>query len=217
MSILLIRLDGPMQAWGVQSRYGIRDSGREPSKSGVIGLCCAALGRPRQSSIDDLAALTMGVRVDSEGTLLSDFQTIQNYNLKGEVKRTQISTRYYLAGAVFLVALAGNSDLLLEIASAICKPVWSLYLGRKAFLPASPLTLPNNIFDGIDIITSLASYPYLARTKKPDVLRVIIEDAQGEISRPDQPVAFEPRVFTERRVKTLFIPAPQDNLVEEVT
>ena len=38
MSILLLRLAGPMQSWGTQSRFLVRDTGMEPSKSGVIGL-----------------------------------------------------------------------------------------------------------------------------------------------------------------------------------
>ena len=40
MSTLLLRLAGPMQSWGVQSRFSVRDTGLEPSKSGVIGLLC---------------------------------------------------------------------------------------------------------------------------------------------------------------------------------
>ena len=34
MSTLLMRLAGPMQSWGTQSRFTVRDTGREPSKSG---------------------------------------------------------------------------------------------------------------------------------------------------------------------------------------
>ena len=64
MATLLLRLQGPMQAWGVQSRFGVRDTGREPSKSGLIGLLCAALGREREAPLDDLASLNMGVRID---------------------------------------------------------------------------------------------------------------------------------------------------------
>ncbi len=56
MSTLLMFLAGPMQSWGTQSRHSNRDTGLEPSKSGVIGLLCAALGRPRSAAIDDLAA-----------------------------------------------------------------------------------------------------------------------------------------------------------------
>ena len=41
MSVLLLRLSGPMQSWGVQSRFTVRDTGLEPSKSGVVGLIAA--------------------------------------------------------------------------------------------------------------------------------------------------------------------------------
>ena len=72
MHTLLLRLSGPLQSWGVQSRFSIRDTGLEPSKSGVVGLLCAALGRPRSAPVDDLAALQMGVRVDQQGHLTYD-------------------------------------------------------------------------------------------------------------------------------------------------
>ena len=44
MSVLLVRLAGPMQSWGSQSRFSHRDTEREPTKSGVVGLLSAALG-----------------------------------------------------------------------------------------------------------------------------------------------------------------------------
>lgn len=44
MSTLLMRLAGPLQSWGTTSRFDQRDTGKEPSKSGVIGLMAAALG-----------------------------------------------------------------------------------------------------------------------------------------------------------------------------
>ena len=47
---LLLRLAGPMQSWGLESRFDQRDTGREPSKSGVLGLICAALGKPRTTN-----------------------------------------------------------------------------------------------------------------------------------------------------------------------
>ena len=64
---LLIRLAGPMQSWGTQGRFDVRDTEREPSKSGVVGLLCAALGRDRSEPLDDLASLRMGVRVGPGG------------------------------------------------------------------------------------------------------------------------------------------------------
>ena len=75
MSVLLLRLAGPMQSWGVQSRFSVRDTGLEPSKSGVVGLLCAAFGRPREAPLTDLTALRLGVRVDREGRMAKDYHT----------------------------------------------------------------------------------------------------------------------------------------------
>ena len=44
MNTLLLRLAGPMQSWGTQSRFFTRDTGLEPSKSGVIGPALRRLG-----------------------------------------------------------------------------------------------------------------------------------------------------------------------------
>ena len=77
MSVLLLRLAGPMQSWGTQSRFTVRDTGLEPSKSGVVGLLCSAMGSPRddEATVLRLAQCRMGVRVDREGILSRDFHT----------------------------------------------------------------------------------------------------------------------------------------------
>ena len=66
MPTLLLRLVGPMQSWGTTSRFDERDTGKEPSKSGVIGLLAAALGIDRENWVDlaPLTRLRMGVRHD---------------------------------------------------------------------------------------------------------------------------------------------------------
>lgn len=42
MGTLLLRFAGPMQSWGVDSNYGVRQTERQPSKSGIVGLLAAA-------------------------------------------------------------------------------------------------------------------------------------------------------------------------------
>ena len=42
--MLLLSLSGPLQSWGDSSRFTVRNTGREPSKSGVLGLAASALG-----------------------------------------------------------------------------------------------------------------------------------------------------------------------------
>lgn len=49
MPTLLLRLVGPMQSWGTTSRFDQRDTGKDPSKSGVIGLLAAAMGIDREN------------------------------------------------------------------------------------------------------------------------------------------------------------------------
>jgi CRISPR system Cascade subunit CasD len=77
MHTLFLRLEGPLQAWGLRARWGQRDTATAPTKSGVIGLLGCALGLRRDD--DGLRVLSsdlrMGVRVDRPGTLLHDYHT----------------------------------------------------------------------------------------------------------------------------------------------
>jgi CRISPR system Cascade subunit CasD len=41
---LLLWFEGPLQSWGADSKFGRRDTLSFPTKSGVLGLICAALG-----------------------------------------------------------------------------------------------------------------------------------------------------------------------------
>lgn len=214
MNVLLLRLSGPMQSWGVQSRFSVRDSGLEPSKSGVIGLLCAALGRPRQAPVTDLAALKMGVRVDKEGRLAYDFHTAQNVlKASGGIKDTEPSRRYYLADAKFLVGLAGaDLALLTQIQQALHQPVWPLYLGRKAFVPGETVLLADGLHADCELLTALKGYVRLHpdATEAGNRRRIVWEDEEGVEVRPDQPVSFAERRFALRRVATGFVELPKE-------
>jgi len=72
MAVLLLRLMGPMQSWGTQSRFSHRDTDLEPSKSGVIGLLCAAMGKPRDDleTIEKLAKLKMDILIPHGSPLM---------------------------------------------------------------------------------------------------------------------------------------------------
>lgn len=125
MSTLLLRLAAPLQAWGINSKFDIRKTEREPSKSGVVGLLAAALGRRRDESLDDLAALKFGIRSDKEGELLKDFHMV----LKDK-KTSYVTTRYYLADAIFLVGLESQDENFLKMLDeALQAPVFPLFLG----------------------------------------------------------------------------------------
>ncbi len=219
MATLLLRLSGPMQAWGVQSRFRVRDTGREPSKSGVVGLLCAALGRPRAEPVNDLAGLRMAARVDREGRLLRDYHTAGKDGFRtsdGSVKvgGTLLSTRYYLADAVFLVGLESDDRALLgKLHAALRDPVWPLFLGRKAFVPGRPVWLRDGLRDeGLE--AALSGYPWLGgdaaarERRREERVRVVADDDDGDELRPDVPLSFAERQFGTRRVATRFWDMP---------
>jgi CRISPR system Cascade subunit CasD len=215
MSTLLMRLAGPMQSWGTQSRFTVRDTGMEPSKSGVVGLLCAALGRPRSEPVDDLAALRMGVRTDKEGTIRMDYHTAggscrkdEKYGVikaDGKSSGTVISHRYYLADADFLVGMEGDLSLLQSLHEALAAPVWQLALGRKAFVPGLPVHIKNGLLPDKCLEDALKwGWPEW----QPERLRLTLETSRilGEDVRNDQPVgaAFKTRTFKNRFVTTKF-------------
>lgn len=213
MATLLLRLQGPMQSWGTTSRFDERDTQLEPSKSGVLGLLCAALGRDRSEPVEDLAALRMGVRVDREGVPMRDYQTATGVLIasgKPDLTRTVVSPRFYLSDAVFLVGLEGEDRPLLErILAALRAPVWPLALGRKSFVPSLPVMLPNGLLD-LPLEVALRHWsplPHQAPRPTDQEVRYLIEDATEGSVRLDQPVApFSERSFGPRFVKTLFAP-----------
>lgn len=198
---LLMRFAAPMQSWGTKSRFDERDTELEPSKSGVIGLICAALGvdREEERPVLELAALPMGVRVDREGVLRRDYHTAQKViraDGKG-IQDTAESNRYYLADAVFLVGLESPDRPRLEaIQAALKNPVWPLSLGRKSFVPSQPVWLEDGLrASGLE--EALLSYPPLTDAKP---VRLILEARRGSL-RMDNPISS----FARRRFGARFV------------
>ncbi|WP_433916954.1 type I-E CRISPR-associated protein Cas5/CasD [Streptomyces sp. NBC_01744] len=74
--VLLVRLAAPLQSWGLVSRFSRRDTHNRPTKSGVIGLCAAALGYDRAEELGELAAVRFGVRADHPGTPVRDYHVV---------------------------------------------------------------------------------------------------------------------------------------------
>jgi hypothetical protein len=65
---------------------------------------------------------------------------------------------------------------------------------------------------GMELIPALETYPYLGRKPAPERLRVLYEDPQGVIVRPDQPLSFSQRRFAPRRMTVTFISTPHSIL-----
>lgn len=214
---LVLRLAGPLQSWGLTGQFIERDTRPYPTKSGVLGMLGAALGRPRGQDISDLVTLRFGVRVDRPGVLLRDYHTVSHHDgtpmrsADGKLSAantTKVTNRYYLSDAVFLIGLSGSGAAQLDgLSAAIRRPVYAPFLGRKSCVPAGRIDL--GIHDGalVDVLSGLPWHGGIpGGDQHPgEPLHLIVEDAAGGDLITDVPVNFDPqsRQFRSRRISHL--------------
>lgn len=198
MSVLTLRLAGPLQSWGASSRFTRRTTESAPTKSGVIGMLAATAGIERgdDEKLKPLAILRFGVRIDQPGTRVRDFQTA-HHGVTGQ--SMPLSERFYLADAVFVAALEGDSALLADLHAALRAPVYAPFLGRRSCPPAQPVEL--GLHNGASLQQALQDEPWQAApwyrrqyhrqdTVSLTVLREADEDEQNADVLRDQPLSF---------------------------
>jgi CRISPR system Cascade subunit CasD len=219
MSVLLLCLAGPLQSWGDDSRYTTRNTRTAPTKSAIIGLLAAAQGRRRDADIADLRDLTFGVRVDQPGQVLIDYHIVTGAShaplspagqrlptADGKqlpaAKSTKETRRYYLSDAVFLAVVEGDDSLLADLAAALRRPRYPLYLGRRSCPPSRPILIglraDLTLRDSLRAIQWQASPSWQRRhTAQPTVdLTVFFDDPTSLETWDDVPLAGRP--FTRR-------------------
>lgn len=190
MSTLLLRFAGPLQAWGADSRFDVRRTNREPTKSGVIGLIASALGLRRDAPLDELNRLRFGVRVDREGVLLRDLHTVRK-----DKNTSYMTTRYYLSDAVFLIGLHSDDEALMQrLEHAVRNPAHPLFLGRRSCPPEGRVCLG---LRQMPLEEALKSEPSLIPPKpsKPGETqraRIVLDEPHGTARLNDLPVSFSP-------------------------
>ncbi|WP_378741366.1 type I-E CRISPR-associated protein Cas5/CasD [Nocardia brasiliensis] len=203
MSVVALRLAGPLQSWGASSKFVRRDTETAPTKSGVLGLVAAAKGLRRTDPLETLLGLRFGVRIDQPGQLVRDFHTAQRPKRERDGSTTwtsmPLSYRYYICDAAYLAVLEGEHELVTAIDAAVRSPEFPLYLGRRSCPPAGPIAL--GVFD-TDLDTALMTRPWLAstrvqkRTRDTVVTLATVRDAaDGELAGEaihDAPVSFDP-------------------------
>ncbi|MBL8511830.1 MAG: type I-E CRISPR-associated protein Cas5/CasD [Betaproteobacteria bacterium] len=135
-TFLILRLDGPMQAWGTHTFEDFRPSHLYPTRSGLLGLLGACLGLERgdlagQRRLANSVAFTVRVdksvlrsyRVTKDGPSeietkahikLPDFHTVMDARKVDGKEREYpiVSRREYLFDAAFTVAVGGREAAL---------------------------------------------------------------------------------------------------------
>ncbi|NLB30284.1 MAG: type I-E CRISPR-associated protein Cas5/CasD [Alcaligenaceae bacterium] len=162
---LLMWLEAPLLSWGYDSRFGRRDSLDFPTKSGVLGLLCCALGQggEQREWLAKWAVRNMIVkayvhqdrktgRAKPRLPMMRDFQMVgSGYDTNDPCQSllvprksdggkavgggTKMTYRFYLQDMAFAVALQGPLEELKELEAALQNPVWDLYFGRKNCAP----------------------------------------------------------------------------------
>jgi CRISPR system Cascade subunit CasD len=139
----------------------------------------------------------------------TDYHTVQyTKTAEGKIKDTHLTYRQYLCDAAFGVVLSGEHEVLDQVAHALDDPVWGVWLGRKACVPATPVfTKPQSetgwVFASEDeaLRTLIGDTPLERFTHQREVENF----AGGVDTLPDQPISFgsAQRAHAPRRVLTV--------------
>ena len=205
-TILVLRLEGPLQSWGENAKWDFRDSSTMPTKSGIVGLLGCAMGEERGSQVlVELAkSITVAVRADRPGVKFVDFQTVQGDPLMaatGKPKTTGntiLSPHAYLQDASFTVFIDTTAEWQQRIVSALENPRWCMYLGRKNCVPSRPILADR--MEAADLMEALKEYPAAERAGKTMTYECEHPDSTAaSIQRPDDLIGTN-RQFQLRRV-----------------
>lgn len=218
---LALRLEGPLQSWGFEDRFNRRKTGLLPTKSGILGMCCAALAATRGSEreqqwlprLNELRCLLIALPRHAKDKpiivrRMEDFHTVQNTRTAdGKTKDTHITCRTYLNDAGFAALLTGDASTLAELSAALQNPAWGIWLGRKACIPSAPVFHSLHDTESAALAAVIGDKPLAAFTRQ----REATSFADGTDTIQDTPITFaDPPQFAPRRVKLRRDGQPED-------
>ncbi len=209
---LALYLDAPLQSWGYQSRFDRRTSFSFPTRSGITGMICAAMGFDRcdTGALKKFADLTMTMLMFQSHGRLIDFHTVGGgwdkktapgnivKTAQGKAGNTVITRREYLQWTKFGVVIQGQLSMLKKIQEALINPRWGIWLGKKSCIPASP------VCQGI-FADHKAAEAHLSTLCGGPVRRTVEEAScfeEGSDTISDMPLNYEKRLYGPRRIRT---------------
>jgi CRISPR-associated protein Cas5/CasD subtype I-E len=228
---LAFLIDAPLQSWGASSKFQRRDTENWPTKSALIGLLAAALGIDKNAAdeADRLAPLCGLVFTvlrwpkAAPSVRLTDFHTVGGgYDKKDPVEKlfisrkagdgspfgTVITRRTYLMDTRFIAIFQGDGETLDNVAKALLDPVWGLWFGRKACMPAEPLS-PVVALSAVEALTTMADRLGVDPAALLTLEGMTEKAGKGTFHQADQPTAFGqhhgpiPTAYLSRSVRRL--------------
>lgn len=163
---LLLRLEGPLQAWGDVAIDGMRPIRPFPPRSAIAGLLSSAMGwrhtdGRRTTALQD--ALTMAVRIDRAGQHIVDYQTAELAETTSGWTHWGIEYRE-IGNVVRAEQILGRPPR-----ERATQQLWKSYTADASFLVAVGLTEESPVT--IDLLESALTQParplYLGRRSCP--------------------------------------------------
>lgn len=217
VAYLTLLLDAPLMSWGYASRFQRRTTALHPTRSGILGMICAAMGACKGSDperellarLENVGMTVYTLRRKHEGenrTLdirrLEDFHTVrETRSAENKIKKDAVIThRQYLMDARFGVILVGVGDVIAEVASGLRNPKWGVWFGRKSCIPATPVLVGTRVATEQDAVAVLEKASGVALTSAARVEEAA-SFADGTDTIRDAPVDFKTREFKPRRIR----------------
>ena len=210
---LVIRLEAPMQSYGLHSPNDQKTTFSFPTKSAIVGLICASLDiqRDDENNISEISKLkTIVIETPYKNickNLLIDFQTAGGgkfnddrkkiKNVNGKIKSNIIINKHYMVDTKFFVILEGSELLIEKCANGLKHPCRPLFLGRKKCIPSAP------IFNGIYNSYKEACEFLKKNGLNPDTfngMRDVDNYEEGDDTLNDVPINFLTKKYGIRRV-----------------
>ncbi|WP_017345819.1 type I-E CRISPR-associated protein Cas5/CasD [Pantoea sp. A4] len=232
-TFILLWLEGALQSWGHNSKFGVRDTLSFPTRSGILGLLCCARGAGGAeiewlAEMNDMSLeIRAYLRRNNKGQPclpnpnLCDLQMVgSGYDdtdpwqsllipkTSGGKKAvgggTKMTYRYYLQDSVFAAVLEIPESQVDILSISLQNPEWDLYLGRKCCVPTE------FIYQGVytDANAAWKEANNIAERKKLTLCYAVIEgEGEGEGEHfilNDVPVQFGiKKCYRDRRVTIL--------------
>lgn len=224
---LLLWLESPLQSWGFDSKFGRRDTLNFPTKSGVLGLLCCALGaggeqRELLATMASKKSMVIAFSRSKQNKALPMEPLLHDFHMVGSgycdenpwesllIPRTsngkkavgggsKITHRFYLQDAYFAAIIEVPEPLADEFSNALQNPVWDLYLGRKNCAPTDFIFRGRFDNESDAVVSGLQ----LAKEKQLlEAFRVLDGEHEGEqLILQDVPIQFGPhKLYRDRRV-----------------